>query len=300
MTAVLDKPMTDAAFRAEFLGHAGLPEVVEPKTLVAEYEATRRKTMASAAELGIGERGLAEIRTKAAMAFFKRWMSSRYASLDLSFTSRKWYLKIERDQDNKCKVVEAYNQMHDIGGDPALVTLVEVERFFEIAYDLHNFAFKPLEDRRAEQRAGELRSTRKYGGMSSMTLRVSAVLPDGIGERHVRLAQEALGHYHLARALCYSQGIDLRADLGGENYYRDSDQKIRVIWGPNVDVLTVMATPPRPAGDPAIVLALHGENYLLDFYDTPDEMPITNLIREFSEGRLPKPSAPTAGRRKNK
>jgi hypothetical protein len=288
MKTLLDRPMTDKAFRGEFLQNAKLPSETSPLQLVNDYRKTRSNTMTTAIELGIGEAGLAEIRTKAASAFLKRWMMTRFATVDLSFTSRKWYLKIERDEKNIVKVKEAYTAEFDVGGDPAFVTLAEVDRFFQIDYDLHEFAFGVRKDRTATQRCGSLRSTRKHGGMSSLNLSVSAVLPDGIGEKQVHIAQEAMGHYHLARSLCYTHGIDLQKDIAGDNYYRRDQQKVKIIWGPNVDVLTVTATPPRPAGDPAIILALHGENYLLDFYDTPDETPISNLIREFSEGKLSK------------
>lgn len=289
MTALLDTPMTDELFRAEFLGHAQEPEPDDAMTILNDYVATRDRTIKSATDLGIGERGIAEITAKAGNAFIKRWMRQRYATVNLSFTDRKWYLRIERDEKNITTVKEAYAQEVDVGGDPALVTLAEIDRFFHVEYELSKFAFGEIEagERKASQRAGVFRATRKYGGMSSVNLTVSAVLPDGVGQKHVKIAQEALGHYHLARAVCYARGIDIASDMIPDRYSRES-AKVRIIWGPNVDVLTVTAMPPRPAGDPAIILALNGENYLLDFYDTPDETPISNLIREFSEGKLPK------------
>jgi len=295
MTAMLDKYTIDTAFRAEFMDHAVLPEIQELGDIVSEYEATRKKALVSAIDLGIGERGRNEILGKMADSFLRQWMMTKYAGLDLSFTKRKWYLKVERDFDDTCTIREAYDTPFDVGGDPALVTLVQVSRFFEVSYDLHEFAL-PLDDWEATQIAGELRSTRKYGGMPSMHLRVSAVLPDGISASHVQRAQEAMGHYYMALSLCYARGINLLREMRSGDF--SSRSKVKIIWAPNVEVLTVTSTPPRPAGDPAIVLSLHGQDYLLDFYDTPDEMPITNLIREFNEGKFPKLTSPVAGRKK--
>jgi hypothetical protein len=121
--------------------------------------------------------------------------------------------------------------------------------------------------------------------MPRTNLTISAVLPDGIGQKQMKKAQVAIGHKHFARAVCYCHGIDLEADLGRTRWDR-RDSTVSVIWGPNADVLSFTQTPPRPAGDPAIVIDIGEETYLLDFYDTPDELPISNLIREFSEGKL--------------
>lgn len=286
MTTATAERMTDAEFKQEFLSRAALPVAEDVISVVDKYAETRKKTIASAIELGIGERGVQEIQQKAAAAFIKRWMMLKFATLDLSFTERKWWLKIERDFNNIVKVTAAYNSPTEVGGDRANVTLGEVNRFFQIEYDLEVFAFGDTQEKRASQKAGSFASTRKNGGLRSADVHVFATLPDGIGQKHVKIAQEAMGHYHLARALCYARGINIASDLGSNRY--DRIQKVRVIWGPNMDVLSATAIAPRPAGDPAIVLELHGQNYLLDFYDTPDETPITNLIREFSEGNLPK------------
>lgn len=285
MTAVLSPPMTDEAFRAEFLGHAALPEPEDVVTVVEEYAKTRQDTIAQALKLGIGPTGVSEIQTKTANIFIKRWMMLKFATVDLSFTSRKWWLKVERDLNNIVKVTEAYTAPVDVGGEAAFVHLSEVDRFFKVEYELQQFAFGERAEKRGTQKGGWFGQSRKHGGFRSTEIQISAVLPDGIGDKHVKLSQLALSHYYLARAMCYARGIDLSSDLGSR---WDRNHKILIIWGPNVDVLSATQIAPRPAGDPAIILQLHDQNYLLDFYDTPDETPIVNLIREFSEGKLPR------------
>lgn len=288
MTTVIANPdrMTDEEFRGFFLQNADLPNVDDEPTLILKnFVRTRNETLFKASELGIGEEGTKEIKAKAARAFMKRWMMMQFATVDLSFTDRKWWLKLERDS-NGIKVVETSHQPIELTGDPAFFTVAEIDRFFSVETDCDEFAFgKRIADRKGFQRSGHFSSTRKNGGMPRTDLTISAMLPDGIGQKQMKKAQVAIGHYHFARAACYTHGIDLLADFGYNRWDRYTN-KIRVIWGPNADVLSFTQTVPRPAGDPAIVIDMCGETYLLDFYDTPDELPISNLIREFSEGKL--------------
>ena len=283
---MIEELMTDKVFRDGFLSNAKLPEPINGTDLLAEYKITREKTIIDAKNLGVGLRGINEIKSKTAESFLRRWMMILYASVDLSFTQRKWYIQIERNENNIFQITNGYSSPVDIGGDTPMKILSEINRFFKIDYRLSEFAFgEHSTEKRASQNAGNIALSRK-NHLPYTSLRVSAALPDGINHKHVRIAQQAMGHYHLARSLCYTAGIDIAGDLQIENSY--SSQTINVIWGPNIDVLSVTAVPPRPAGDPAIILSLSNQNYLLDFYDTPDETPIVNLIREFSEGKLPK------------
>jgi hypothetical protein len=115
-------------------------------------------------------------------------------------------------------------------------------------------------------------------------------VPDGITAAHVRSAREAVAHLMLAQSLLFARGIDLDDECRKGRYESGGigDAKVALIWAPNEDVLTLRSDPPRPAGDPAIVLEVVGHTFLLAFYDTPDERPIEHLIREFSEGKLPR------------
>lgn len=288
MTTAIASPdrMTDDEFRGFFIENSEKPQPKDDAvSVLKQYISTRNQTIFKASELGIGDAGVQEIKTKAAKAFMKRWMLLKFAAVDLSFTDRKWWLKLERDT-NGIKVVQTSHQPIELTGDPAFFTVAEINRFFDVKTDSQEFAFgKKISDRKGFQRSGHFSSTRKNGGMPRSDVTISALLPDGIGQKQMKKAQVAIGHAHFARAACYSHGIDLRADIGYNRWDRGTEQ-VRVIWGPNADVLSFTQTTPRPAGDPAIVIEMYDETYLLDFYDTPDELPISNLIREFSEGNL--------------
>ena len=85
-----------------------------------------------ATELGIGDRGVAEIKQQAAQAFLHRWMMLRFASIDLSFTERPWWLRLDRDTANKVKVVEAYNKQPAPPDDPAFTVIGKLNRFLSL------------------------------------------------------------------------------------------------------------------------------------------------------------------------
>ncbi len=297
-TATVHRSMTDEEFQAEFLSRASMPDGKNNVfAVVRDYLSTRQRTMDAATELGIGVQGTKEIATKSAKAFLKRWMMLKFATVDLSFTERKWLLRVSRNQNSDVTIEEAYNPPDDVSqslivsADQSTTVLCEVNRFFKVEQELDSFAINGLKDKSTTQKdVGWFQPSRKKNAsMSGAHINITASVPDGIGPKQINVARKAMGHYYLAQALLYERGIDLEAEIDGKDrrWNQDDDSKILVIWGPNLNMLVAQAVPPpRPKIDPAIVLELFGENYLLDFYDTPDETPITNLIREFSEGKI--------------
>jgi hypothetical protein len=281
--------MTTAEFQAEFLSHATLPKPEDANAILADYTARRASALAQAKELGVGKDGAKEIRKKMATAFIKRWMMLQYARLDTAFIKRPWWLHVTREGD-AATVAAAYDRDPGLTVDPVTGCVAKIERFFRAKLDAEAFAFgKGVEGLAVSRVTGPTLPHGKRGPKSyrSMDLSFTARLPDGICDRHVRLAQTAIGHYLTACAALCRHGIDFTSELLGEDrYYRSNAMTVRVLWAPNHDMVSVTMTAPRPAGDPAIVLEVAGHSFLLDFYDTPDEQPIEHLIREFSEGRL--------------
>lgn len=292
--------MTTAEFQAEFLGNAVMPTASPADALMDEYVQKRSATVQQARELGVGPDGIAEVTHKMAAAFMRRWMMLRYAVVDLSFTQRLWWITAERVGRDGAKVVSGSDVRPDTPEDGVMRVVGSVPRFFTETAEAKAFAFQRGNDRIMDghdtHAVGELANgTRSGVRCPSLTVRVSAKVPDGIGDRHRKLVQQAMGHAYGAKALLYGRGVDISAELAPldsrRHYSPDGwSAQVKVIWAPLADVLSVTASPPRPVGDPAVVLEAGGNAYLLDFYDTPDERPIEHLIREFSEGKLPERS----------
>lgn len=294
--------MTTAEFQAEFLSHATPPIVSDPRQIVAEYVETRRNTIRQATSLGIGREGTKEARTKLARAFVRRWMMLRFAAIDLSFADRPWWVTARRSNgENTPKIVAASSEKPTGDIDPVTTCVGRISRFFSVYTSPEQFALNRGEDADIEA-IGKSNTAIRLGTLSSgrrgsdsyrrVDVTVWAKVPDGICARHVRLVRKALAHYRLADALTCEAGIPLTEEVQSQNGrwtnrsgYPDS---LIVLWAPLPEALAVEAEPPRPNGDPAVVVRLGGETFLLDFYDTPDEAPIEHLIREFSEGKLPK------------
>jgi hypothetical protein len=303
--------MTDELFKSEFVSHAVKPVVDNPLSIIEEYVLLRKTSCRQADKLGVGKQGIIEIKDKLIRAFVDRWMKTRYASVDTAFTDREWWLRVERNDDNDLKITNSFFSKPPTSEDRATVAFVKVKQFFNITFDCSDFVFGQEADDYEE--SGEFTVFRKGGssltssnptsgqfaasrkGGKTLTVmnanRVTAVLPDGINEKHVLLSHKALSHLRFASAALTAYGIDLTAELAPNMYHGNGTEseffKIRVIWAPNIDMLSMVAEAPRPKGDPAILVELLDKTYLLDFYDTPNEAPIEHLIREFSEGKLP-------------
>lgn len=286
--------MNTTEFQHEFLSRATLPTHDSADSLITGFIETRRRTMAQAEELGVGSAGLRDIGNKTATAFVRRWMMLRYAALDLSFAKRPWWLTVDRTGGNTPTIVAAADTKPDGEVDPVTTLVASIPRFFRASCAAHKFAFGDDDDDFDEGiltggrvDAGTLLSgRRKSDSYRTLLVTVHAKLPDGLGRRHVKLVQEAIGHFHCAVALLYARGINIESDLAPATRYESRKTNVEIIWAPAVEVLTLTAEPPRPAGDPAVVFSTAGHSFLLDFYDTPDEQPIEHLIREFSEGKL--------------
>jgi hypothetical protein len=284
--------MNAIEFQAEFATNVGKPSG-GASAVVSDYLTTRRQTLADANRLGVGTAGLGEIRSNLATSFIRRWMMTRYATVDLSFTERKWWLRVERDDDNECRIVTAYESepKNDTDGERSMIGTIP--RFFSVHADALEFATGDTQlSPRRDHSLGTLaryRAGRKV--VREVRVRIAANVPDGITATHRRKTAEALGFYLFGKAVLLTRGVDLHNEIESakDSYHRRRDEggaQVVVIWAPLAEHLSIKSDPVRPKGDPAIVLQIDGHDFLLDFFDTPNERPIEHLIREFSEGSI--------------
>lgn len=279
--------MTTVEFQKEFLSNVAEPASDDPIDVIRQFVALRTNTLAQARALGVGESGSKDIRKSLATAFVRRWMLLQYAAVDLSFTKRDWFLRVVRDGD-ETRIVGHSDFAIAPTADEVTEICATIPRYFSASIDADEFAFDKHEFQVEDAKLGAFSHGQRSGvRYSSRNISVSAVLPDGvITKENIAKAQKAIGHAMMPVPLLMPFGINFKSDLDVSRYNRNEAMKIEVIWAPNVECLSVISTPPRPAGDPAILLRTMGHAFLLDFYDTPDEAPIAHLIREFSEGRL--------------
>lgn len=292
--------MTTAEFQREFMSHAETPDPQTPfdsaGEVVRDYVATRERTLEQIRSLGVGLNGAREVRGKLAAAFVRRWMMLRYPAIDLSFTTRPWWVRVERGEDAVVEVAEVSDVKPSTAVDSVTGLVGKVERFFHASTTVAKFALGSDDDDDDENlKAPRVSLGSMIAGRRGAThhrnadVFVSAAVPDGITPAHRQRARDAFAHYHVGIAALYAKGIDLKAEFAKPERYTSRDENapaITVFWAPLQHALSVTAEPPRPKGDPAIVFSVARQTFLLAFFDTPDEAPIEHLVREFTEGRL--------------
>lgn len=258
--------------------------------LVDGYIEARNKTMAALATAGVEVSAARAAFEKLAFAFLRRWLGRKWARLDGGFLATKWQFYVHRDQrGNVTASTKAPDEVQ-----PGLDFLADIPRFFSSSIDVDEFIDRGVAGRFGHEAmetvvVGRFAAYRRKGvSLRGASVNARALVPAGIGSSQKTKAMALLADFYRAAAACLETGVDLfrQADL----LSRDYPGAIRVIWAPNLDDLSLTTELIKPRGDPAIVWDFGDTFWLLDFYDTPDERPIENIVREYSDGPLPKRS----------
>lgn len=136
---------------------------------------------------------------------------------------------------------------------------------------------------------GKLRTTRSSDdswGRTTETTTLSATVPD-VPESVMALARKAMGTYHKIMSDLYNDSTT--ADLVAD----ESVPTLEVLWIPSVESIDVKVnkeTVRLPQSyDPALLMNRKGRYYLIGLWDSKDEEPFENILREFTVGSIPFP-----------
>lgn len=268
-------------------------EADSPSAVVAEYIETRKKSLAQAEEIGVGLGGQNELCVRCVQAFWRRWMMLRYASIDLAFADAKQWAYLARTSRTNVELRRvSHSEPKDVERGPCDV-VTQVNRFWFCELSATEFAFDGAEFLEESRRIARFAKGRHAGEYyPELDAWLHAAIPDGICERHRAATGHAVAWMAAGTSALYRHGVDPYNEANrGKKYrgYRTSYDhgRVALIWMPTKDVLSVTASPPRPKGDPLLVYQYASRDFVLDFFDTPDEESIEACVREFSEGRLP-------------
>jgi len=279
--------MKTADFRRTVNGAASRVVGGKPTAIVDELVVKLRELETKARDLGLSGTEIGGARTRLVAAAAERWMRTRYATLELSFTDRKQYFLVGRSPDNPA--VPVILRPVAVGTAPGKnETVIELPVFVT--------EWDGLDDWQKYYRA-----TEHHGDDTARVRSPDAVLPPArINGQHLsKIHIGARTRYpdgitpsmfgRMRRAMAYSRLFDATLmDRGLEDAtgYNSNGNEIGILWAPNDDAWVLRGQPPRPAGDPAILFRRGDTVCLLGYFDTPDEKPIDALIREFSSGKL--------------
>lgn len=270
---------------------------VELSSIMDELEAKIAEIGGKAKEIGLSVDECTSVRSRLIAAAEHRWMLTRYASLDTSFAERNLYYVLTRDEKNPSEVrlkgllngtgldddseAEASKKTEKIVLLPEFVTVWDSYEDWRDRYEREERWTR--DNWSANGRNGyELPPVRVGGEHYGRTrVYVTTKYPDGITDPMFK---------RMRKALAFSRMFDvnlLDRDITDPRREGASDS-FGLLWCPKPEAWSVTKTPPRPDGDPAILFKTGGKTYLVGYFDTPDERPIDDMIREFSEGELPR------------
>lgn len=271
--------MQTAEFQAAIQSARSTANPGTGKQIVEEYLETRRKTIRLVKRLHLSPSSLEETEVKCAGGFFKRWLGRRWPVLDTAFMGARRRVLLTRDGTNTISAEwDGRPSERPSAIDPAMQIEAQMPVFIEALKGEMKGQFSASIDlggfvpRRSPRLAG--------AAVTAKTL-----CPKGINPTHLRKAKRFESDLFRGLAAVLRRGISLLDIVGGKYRRREIPEiDVGVIWAPLAENWTFASEAIQPAGDPAVIARMLGTTYLLDFFDTPDERPIGNLIREFTEG----------------
>lgn len=284
--------MTTQEFQATVNKYAEPVQEVETASILDELEQKLTEIEAKAREIGLNGSECTAVRSRLLDAAERRWMRTRYASLDLAFAQKNLTYLLAR-KENAYDDVELRYDPNGFDEPKKTEVTVLLPEFVEVwdsfrewkrLYDTREQGWSRNEGRySANNRNGYEINPLRVGGVSYSRKRVfiSTKYPDGITDEMFKRMRKVDAFNRLFRVSLLDRGIEDDQDD------RMSDD-FGLLWCPKPETWVVSDTPPRPEGDPAILYRSNGTVYLVGYFDTPDERSIDNLIREFSQGPLPK------------
>lgn len=209
-----------------------------------------------------------------------KWMKTRYAVLDLSFMEQTREVFYGRNDKNP-SVVEFKEDGGELGLLPVFVSKWDELNDYEEHYEEDARSFN--RGMQYEHRLGTLPGIR-VGRESFSPRNVNAVasLPSGINASMFANIRKCIAYLRMFNLMTFERGIARE----GRGWKRDI--QVGVLWAPTPESWTLKDTAVRPKGDPAVLVQKDDVTYLVGYYDTPDEQPIDNIIREFTSGNVGK------------
>jgi len=277
--------MNTLEFQTEVMSHAKPTIPSKNGEIVADYIAARRKARQSMTELGLGEHGRREAEMKLLETYFRRWLSAKYGTLDMSFTKETRRAVVRRT--SKGKAVKAFDVPATYEPESSIVECVIQLPVYVVASASTkigpiDFTTKELGSFRHGRYAKEQFSTDN--------IFAACTCPDGFNRGHVREYQRFQARVIEGFAALVRKGINPTTILDNDRWQRERfripETSLSVLWAPLDEHWQIRSAPPPPKGDPAVIAEFLGVHYLLAMFDTPDEKPIEGVIREFSTGRL--------------
>lgn len=263
-------------------------------------DATRK-----AMEIGLSGDEISGLRHRLRHEAEVRWMRTRYATLDLSFmdgeTNRKQFVigrtDAAPDQVELKKVLAPGEEVEHTKTCTVAALPVFVCEWMTFSQLREHFTPTQRDGWRVPFPEHRLRDhfhlpAVRLHGVHYRALAVTArvKMPEGITPDMFARVRRCIAFLELFDVLLLDRDMcEVPAHRRG---HRTGDIEVGVLWAPVEEAWAFSTVPPRPAGDPAVVVRSGGTSYLVGYFDTPDEKPIDNLIREFSTGPLGSWKAP--------
>src|SRR3989344_190555 len=174
--------------------------------------------------------------------------------------------------------VEEYDEKHE-KKEKAKVRRVQVPLF----------AYTPLFDGKHSAKLGSFsrQRTDSYGDTYRTTATIEAKLPGSIGPNLKNAYRDALSHYFGVLSEMFTNPV------AGDIMYAEGNlaqPEVGAIWIPTPESLSVgideKLIQKRKDLDPAMILKVRGNSYLVQTWRVDDEEPFEHYIREYSIGDL--------------
>lgn len=262
----------------------------KPLAVIEQLQTSLVELTDAARKIGLAADEIDDSRQRLIGGAEARWMREHYAAVDLRFATQKTLHVFARDESDPrvAKVVsspiDTIGRFEVTGELPVFVQLWNnyrnLRNFFDHGADCRGgqFIFKERVGSFPVRRVGQVYD-------SAANIVASVQMPSGLNEAVFSSICKAMAWLLMFDAQLLQYGI-VEPVMSSR---REISDRVGILWAPTLDAWTFQAEPLRPAGDPAVLIrGGYRDPYLVCFFDTPNEKPIENLIREFSRGPVSK------------